>query len=273
MPIGLDYADLYTKGLMSLDEAREELGFAKQRDTKTVVDSINNLSPLVANKVIEQMTINEIRGIAGLPPIMGGDQPSKSVAMSEQNPFGWDDDNDLKIFEMFGETSDKFEAVEMNFANALQLMILSLIRSNPGMVLGDLVAQIKADPAIISDAVASLQGQGLLGALEGGYEVSSDGLGELEKNNISENLEVRYEYTKAPGVTGAEVIPTTRDFCRRMVGFSRLYTRAEITQMSALLGYDVWMRRGGWMTVKNSSPAVHLPYCRHIWASKLVRKK
>jgi len=273
MPIGLDYADLYTKGLMSLDEAREELGFAKQRDTKTVVDSINNLSPLVANKVIEQMTINEIRGIAGLPPIMGGDQPSKSVAMSEQNPFGWDDDNDLKIFEMFGETSDKFEAVEMNFANALQLMILSLIRSNPGMVLGDLVAQIKADPAIISDAVASLQGEGLLGELEGGYEVSSEGLSELEKNNISENLEVRYEYTKAPGVTGAQVIPTTRDFCKRMVGFNRLYTRAEITQMSALLGYDVWMRRGGWMTVKGTSPAVHVPYCRHIWASKLVRKK
>ena len=225
-PIGLDYVYLFEKGIISKEEARQELGMS--------------VDPLT---------------------------------FSAQNPFGWDDDHDLKIFEMFGETSDKFEAVEMNFANALQLMILSLIRSNPGMVLGDLVAQIKADPAIISDAVASLQSEGLLGELEGGYEVSSEGLSELEKNNISENLEVRYEYTKAPGVTGTEVIPTTREFCKRMVGFNRLYTRAEITQMSALLGYDVWMRRGGWMTVKGTSPAVHVPYCRHIWASKLVRKK
>jgi len=161
----------------------------------------------------------------------------------------------------------------MHFANALELMILQLIRSNPGTVLGDLVAQIKADPAAISEAVASLQSQGLLGALEGGYEVSADGLGELEKNNISENLEIRYEYTKAPGVSGSEVIPTSRDFCRRMVGFSRYYTREDIDQISLILGYDVWKRRGGWMTIKNSSPAVHLPYCRHIWASRLVRRK
>jgi hypothetical protein len=238
-----------------------------------VVDNINNLSPLVANKVIEQMTINEIRGIAALPPIMGGDQPSKPVALSEQNPFGWDDEHDLKVFEMFGDTADKFESVEMKFANALELMILALIRSNPGSVLNDLVAQIKADPATIAESVASLQGQGMLSEAQGGYEVSGDGLKELEKNNISENLEIRYEYTKAPGVSGSEVIDSTRDFCRRMVGFNRLYTRAEITQMSALLGYDVWKRRGGWMTVKNSSPAVHLPYCRHIWASKLVRRK
>ncbi len=273
MPIGLDYADLYQKGLMSLDEARNELGFAKQKDTKTVVDNINNLSPLVANKVIEQMTINEIRGIAALPPIMGGDQPSKPVALSEQNPFGWNDEHDLKVFQMFGETADKFESVEMKFANALELMILALIRSNPGSVLNDLVAQIKADPATIAESVASLQGQGMLSEAQSGYEVSGDGLKELEKNNISENLEIRYEYTKAPGVSGSEVIDSTRDFCRRMVGFNRLYTRAEITQMSALLGYDVWKRRGGWMTVKNSSPAVHLPYCRHIWASKLVRRK
>lgn len=225
-PIGLDYVYLFEKGIISKEEARQELGMS--------------VDPLT---------------------------------FSAQNPFGWDDEHDLKVFEMFGDTADKFESVEMKFANALELMILTLIRSNPGSVLNDLVAQIKADPATIAESVASLQGQGMLSEAQGGYEVSGDGLKELEKNNISENLEIRYEYTKAPGVSGSEVIDSTRDFCRRMVGFNRLYTRAEITQMSALLGYDVWKRRGGWMTVKNSSPAVHLPYCRHIWASKLVRRK
>ena len=37
-----------------------------------MLDSINNLSPLVANKVIETLTPNEIRSIVGLPPEQGG---------------------------------------------------------------------------------------------------------------------------------------------------------------------------------------------------------
>jgi hypothetical protein len=225
-PIGLDYVYLFEKGIISKEEARQELG----------------------------MSVDPLQ-------------------FSSQNPFGWDDDKDLQVFEMFGETSDKFEAMPMNFANALELMILQLIRSNPGTVLADLVAQIKADPAAIAEAVTSLQDQGYLNPLEGGYEVNSEGLNELERNNISEALEIRYEYTKAPGVSGSEVIPTSRDFCRRMVGFNRYYTREDIDQISLILGYDVWRRRGGWMTIKNSSPAVHLPYCRHIWASRLVRRK
>jgi len=225
-PIGLDYVYLFEKGIISKEEARQELG----------------------------MSVDPLQ-------------------FSSQNPFGWDDDKDLQVFEMFGETSDKFEAIPMNFANALELMILQLIRSNPGTVLADLVAQIKADPAAIAEAVTSLQDQGYLNPLEGGYEVNTDGLNELERNNISEALEIRYEYTKAPGVSGSEVIPTSRDFCRRMVALNRYYTREDIDQISLILGYDVWKRRGGWMTVKNSSPAVHLPYCRHIWASRLVRRK
>jgi hypothetical protein len=39
---------------------------------KQLIDSINNLSPLVANKVIETLTPNEIRGIVGLKPESGG---------------------------------------------------------------------------------------------------------------------------------------------------------------------------------------------------------
>ena len=39
---------------------------------KQLIDSINNLSPLVANKVIEVLTPNEIRGIVGLKPESGG---------------------------------------------------------------------------------------------------------------------------------------------------------------------------------------------------------
>jgi hypothetical protein len=65
-----------------------------------------------------------------------------------------------------------------------------------------------------------------------------------------------------------------------MISLNRVYTRAEIDQISSILasqyndpGYSAWKRRGGWMTVKNSKPAVHVPYCRHIWQPQLLRRK
>jgi hypothetical protein len=40
--------------------------------SKRIIDGINSLSPLVANKVLESMTANEIRGLVGLVPEQGG---------------------------------------------------------------------------------------------------------------------------------------------------------------------------------------------------------
>jgi hypothetical protein len=271
-PIGLDYADLYQKGLMSLDEARQEIGFAKQRDQKTVVDSINNLSPLVANKVIEQMTVNEIRNIAGLPPILGGDQPSKPAAeFSKENPFGWNDDKDMEVFEQFGDSKDTFEIHTFEFASALGLMILQFLQGSEGLVIADLIENINAPAEDIIREVERLSQDNMIESEGDALKVSERGSNELRENNITTELEVRYEYAKAFGISGSEIIPTSRDFCVRLSSLNRLYTREEIDQMSAILGYDVWRRRGGWMTVKGTND--HVPYCRHQWRSRLVRKK
>ena len=43
-------------------------------NTNAVNDSLNTMSPLLATKVLESMTINEIRALASLPPVEGGDQ-------------------------------------------------------------------------------------------------------------------------------------------------------------------------------------------------------
>jgi hypothetical protein len=42
-------------------------------DTNAVSDALNTMSPLLATKVLESMTINEIRAMASLPPVEGGD--------------------------------------------------------------------------------------------------------------------------------------------------------------------------------------------------------
>ena len=49
-------------------------------DTSKTNDALNSLSPLVATKVLETMTINEVRALASLPPIEGGDMTQSAAA-------------------------------------------------------------------------------------------------------------------------------------------------------------------------------------------------
>jgi hypothetical protein len=51
-----------------------------EAESSKVNDAINSLSPLVANKVLETMTINEVRALASLPPIDGGDMTQSAAA-------------------------------------------------------------------------------------------------------------------------------------------------------------------------------------------------
>lgn len=49
------------------------------------MDALNSMSPLVATKVLEMMTINEVRALAGLPPVEGGDI-TNSQAQAQNTP-------------------------------------------------------------------------------------------------------------------------------------------------------------------------------------------
>lgn len=62
-----------------------------------------------------------------------------------------------------------------------------------------------------------------------------------------------------------------RPFCAKMLQLRRLYSRAEIEQISARLGYSVFDRRGGFWTRKGTHDTT--PYCRHNWKSNLIVKK
>jgi hypothetical protein len=231
--IGLDYVALFEKGLITQDEARKELGMAT------------------------------------LP-----------VQMSQQNPFNWNDDKDIAVFNQFGEDASKFEEVPFKFGTALDLMILQYLGQNGLISVADVVNFIKQDADVIQTAVDDLISRGLVESINGQIQNTPDGLRELSNSNLGTEILVRYKYGKSAGISGGDVIPTSRSFCRRMIGLNRLYTREDIDQISQILaseygepGYDAWRRRGGWMTVKNSDPALHVPYCRHSWIAQTVRRK
>jgi hypothetical protein len=86
-----------------------------------------------------------------------------------------------------------------------------------------------------------------------------------------EAFEIRYRYDLRPDATGAKVIDTTRDFCRTLIRLNKLYTRQDIDQMTAIMGFSVWERRGGWYTLPGTD--ISRPSCRHIWQQQIVVRK
>jgi hypothetical protein len=90
-------------------------------------------------------------------------------------------------------------------------------------------------------------------------------------SEAEEAFEIRYRYDLRPDASGAKVIDTTRDFCRTLIKLNKLYTRQDIDQMSSIMGFSVWERRGGWYTLPGTD--ISRPSCRHIWQQQIVVRK
>lgn len=72
-PLGFEFGEGVMSQNMTKDEIREMMGMAPldpaiRSQAQVIADNINSLSPLVANKVLESMTPDEIRSLAGLIP-------------------------------------------------------------------------------------------------------------------------------------------------------------------------------------------------------------
>jgi hypothetical protein len=155
----------------------------------------------------------------------------------------------------------------------LQTMILQWIYSNKGITIQDLANNINKPNEEIQEQIDLMIEAGLLTYGSSGFDILSKGVDALDKSGVQTEIVTMWKYDKAPGISGGKIIGTSRDFCKRIVALNRVYSRQDIDQISSIVGYDVWKRRGGWMTVKNSKPAVHVPYCRHIWQPQLLRRK
>lgn len=221
-PLGINYQELFTAGIIDRDEVRKELGFTTH------------------------------------------------VKMAAQNPFGWDDERDLQVFAKYGESADLYEEVKFEFGDALNKALLNILAENPGLQTGDLVNLTKQPAQNVMDALTELIKSDRLAPEMNGYKVTAKGRDLIK--GLETELVVRYQYEKAPGIEGGILLPTSRDFCRKIVESNKVFSREDINQMSSELGYDVWKRRGGWYHNPNTDTTT--PQCRHLWVSKvMIRKK
>lgn len=373
-PIGWQVPDSLLDKAITSDDVRAKLGLPipeKVEDTQATktLNAINGMSPLVANKVLEQLTPNEVRGLAALPPIEGGDMPitpdgtplvaptldsdepgipvndnlknlsakqlqhvnrvirqyrqgkmtevmaktllraGLGLSDTEINDFlgiqpvalsfEQQEDSIIAMFDECGEARDDFEIIKSKkvcFSSELEaeadeeIFIQEAFKTYDVTKTEDTILQLikkdpKVTPKVIADAINQTENyvkSKLSSLVKRGYlETSTEVIGEdtiisravpssvdIVPPDVTKNppvqVSVKYSYEVKPNI-GPPLIPTSRPFCIKMIGLSRLYSRAEIEAISLRLGYSVWDRKGGWWG--------HKEECRHRWVSNIVVKK
>jgi len=297
-PIGIEFDGNIIAANLTKDEIREKLG-APALEPKTastsqdVIDAINSLSPLVANKVLESMTANEIRSLIGLIPEQGGED-----IPTAPSGFNFSEDDVVSVFEEFGVSKEDYsifksrevfsqvpneleEALHLEFAeqalSGLEANVLDLIQKDKRITAEVIAGTIGVDLDIINRVLDGLDKRGILSTLvsRGITERKlSKPLSELNAPKPSTStFMVRYSYewkSEIPSGQRDTADHPSRAFCARLMQLDRLYSRAEIETISGRLGYSVFDRRGGWWTKPNGQAS---PSCRHRWFAQTVIKK
>lgn len=297
-PIMPDFSEATLATILTKDEMREIIG-RKPLDTTVTQnatnDAINTLSPLVANKVLESMTPNEIRALVSLPAKEEGTE----IIDTTQNAFcshkftaddGIKDTRDLGVFLKFGKSEDEYMSVKtikhifskedigdiqhVQFAlTNTEKAILDLLKEAPDASAKDVAKYLKITEKEATDIMANLLDKGYL---DDNLKVTP----KAKETNLPDltELTVMYKYALRQDAPKLLAGSKSRPFCEGMMSANRLYTREEINLIGAELGniygeanYDAFRRRGGWYTDPNTD--IHYPACRHIWLQGVYKKR
>ena len=281
--LSFDIPESVLMSALTQDEIREKLGLAKIDKAKAnqdeaTINAINSLSPLVANKVLDQLTPNELRRLIGLNSILGGEviaAPTEirmSKVLSEAEA--------LEVFDKYGESSEGYEiihaeAIPVNFATititTLDKAIIDILSNDNLISNKNLAEALKVDVKTIEEEILKLTDNGLIEIVDNERNLTKKGESIKKLDSPVEEILVRYKYGLKPGVKGEVLLDTSREFCKKEIKKDKHYTRQEIEALENDLGTNVWLTRGGWY--HNPKTGLTSTSCRHIWQQVLLRKK
>lgn len=210
-------------------------------------------------------------------------------------------EQDFQVFFEFGEDRNNYEVLKSKtrfsddadfemFADVTQLQsnILDLIVKDKRITPEVIADTLKEDVGAVKRVIDLLIEKGFIKTSEvkQGKGIDSNVIIERELTapigKIVEAIKpqttqilIRYTYEWIPKLNrGGEpennpLITTSRPFCKYLLEANKFYTRSDIEQMSARLGYSVWDRRGGWW---NDNGKIS-ESCRHRWVSNIVKRK
>jgi hypothetical protein len=204
-----------------------------------IIEAVNSLSPLVANKVLESMTANEIRSLVGLAAEAGGSDLNPSVVSNLSKDLT-DEEGDNILDSLVGEgIDDEWELVDKREYSENNISIEEWANSkikNKENLFQKLAGVIKSNPSAKSS---------------------------LDKDNYK----VRYEYNEKYSSGNS------RDFCKKMMTRTAngvVYRKEDIDQASFQgvnmefghngQNYSLFKYKGG-------------VNCSHVWGENLYRLK
>ena len=219
------------------------------------------------------------------------------LGLDDGTPMQMSATDEIKIFSMFGEDKNNFEVLRSRvrfkddevelFADVTQAEanVLDLIskdkRITPEVIATTLDISVDRVKSIIDSAISKdfikvtevTEGRGDQRniIIERKLTQPLSKIVEAVKPKTTEFL-IRYSYEWLPEIPQSERNTPehpSRDFCKALMSLNRIYSRAEIEQISARVGYSVFDRRGGWW---NDDGDIK-PHCRHRWFSQVVTRK
>ena len=271
---------------------------------------LKELDPIEEQLPIEEkikvMTKNEVREMYGLPPIEEEIKPIVSSAIHRFCEPELEDtccehsfksvseiDEIIEIFKMFGEDKDAFEFYEQKFmnedgkfefaeisplSNSLKRDIVALLDKDPLMENKTIADTLRIKEDRVADLIKDLVNEEQISVKEkisgGDKKVirvpKSSAIRQSNKiGNEFEDFKIMYSYEWRPGVKPNK--RNSREFCVKLLDANKMYSRAQIEQISKIVGWDVWNFRGGWWTRKGGD--ARTPFCRHIWQANVVKTK
>jgi len=297
--IGFGIPDALISQAMPIDVVKEKLGIANKEtinaDVKIIVNAINSLSPLVANKVLESMSVEEIRGLVGLTGglVKTTTKTQTDLLMSSNNYAVGVDHYTIDLtseFKKIGRSKSLFNIYKSSeienatfqsvlqkkaeyFANELtadERAVIDLLNKEENTPTKEIAKALKISEKEVQKIIDNLVKLEYLNTTDLGFTPSAAALDiVIEEGAKTANIELLYSYElrkNAPDLKGV-----SRDFCIDMVKMNKLYTYEEIQSLSNDLGTDVWQTRGGWYS--NPNTAAPTPQCRHIWVQNVTKLK
>jgi hypothetical protein len=285
-PIGIELtSDIISRTIDAdsfADMVYERLGIEKPNLVKKDdILTIINSNPIIAPKILESLTTNEIRSFINLPALVGGDVLKSSFETQE--------DFILNEFLKIGESADNYEIVKScfvysdsdKFAKEDDQKLLDEIKKGKSYKISDLAKKLKISESELYKSLERLNKANILQVkyteVKGEISITPEEIQEPPSQEVG--LETKWRYTtnlEPKLLTDKDGKVTSRKFCVDLITADQLYSRAQIDAMqnvASTKGYndDVFKYKGGWQTIKGT--VTHIPSCRHFWESVLVRKK
>jgi hypothetical protein len=211
---------------------------------------------------------------------LSDDEINVMLSIDNDMEFSAQDNEELLLaeFAAHGESKDNYNVItsrnRFNFQEELtqaEVNILDLIKKDKRITPEVIGRALKMPVDEVTDIIANLLEGGLIIAA-----VKKVGVDEIIERTMPEPLSDLTD--KKPRTLEQKIMYSyegpqdsrNRDFCRRLLGMNKFFSRSDIETMSMRLGYSVWDRRGGWWTKPNGN---HSPSCRHRWVQNFVIRK